>query len=400
MDPRTKGCRVVEDRTSVVTKGAVDVKWVLIALLFCAVCAMAGWIIGSNRVESSAPVPAAQVAGVIPQAQQTPQVVLVVPEQQSLPTEPTPTLAQAGPARASASPGSSHRIVVPSGGVRAQTVVSHDVRVSAAPRSAGSSMVAGTWIQVTASDGAVVFIGPDGQLVANTGDASGGVINVDPADTPTLSGGTISGDGGGDVVASAGAEVKTSNAGSGAQLTADFIEGYEDHSLHVTGHGNLVTYDDSNVFINHTGDVNANTGDTDSGGLIAVDVHDSTITVGSEREESDDDGDDGEEEDESETRAASSTGSGEGGSPLHSSTQEAATGDGDVTIGGDGMDDISVHVQGNGNVVTEDDSNVLVGGSGATNAQIGDSDTAGAIVMGATDSLISTGCFGEDCLDD
>ena len=58
------------------------------------------------------------------------------------------------------------------------------------------------------------------------------------------------------------------------------IAGYEDHSLSVRGLRNVVTYDDSNVFIDRDGKINANTGDTDSAGLNAVDTVRSTVTAG------------------------------------------------------------------------------------------------------------------------
>ena len=68
-----------------------------------------------------------------------------------------------------------------------------------------------------------------------------------------------------------------------------------------------------------------------------------------------------------------------------------AGGDEAVVIGGDGYDDLSVDVTGVGHVVSYDDSNVVIGGEGRVNAQIGDSDTSGAVVMGVTDSTIQAG---------
>ena len=61
--------------------------------------------------------------------------------------------------------------------------------------------------------------------------------------------------------------------------TAD-IAGFEDHSVLTRGVGNVVTYDDSNVFMNRDGKINANTGDTDSAGLNAVAVVRSTVSAG------------------------------------------------------------------------------------------------------------------------
>ena len=68
-----------------------------------------------------------------------------------------------------------------------------------------------------------------------------------------------------------------------------------------------------------------------------------------------------------------------------------ATGDDSLVIGGDGIDDNGVRVHGDRNVATYDDGNVAVGGIGDVNAQIGDSDTSGAVVMGVTDSNIAAG---------
>ena len=68
-----------------------------------------------------------------------------------------------------------------------------------------------------------------------------------------------------------------------------------------------------------------------------------------------------------------------------------AGGDEAMVIGGDGYDDLSVDVTGVGHVVSYDDSNVVIGGEGRVNAQIGDSDTSGAVVMGVTNSIIQAG---------
>ncbi len=43
------------------------------------------------------------------------------------------------------------------------------------------------------------------------------------------------------------------------------------------------------------------------------------------------------------------------------------------------------------NIVTYDDSNVVIGGTGDVNAQIGDSDTGGAVVIGVHDSDVEAG---------
>src|SRR5258705_2159273 len=53
------------------------------------------------------------------------------------------------------------------------------------------------------------------------------------------------------------------------------ISGVEDHSVSVNGNNHIVTYDDSNVFIERNGEINANTGDTDTSGLYVADVSES-----------------------------------------------------------------------------------------------------------------------------
>ncbi len=63
------------------------------------------------------------------------------------------------------------------------------------------------------------------------------------------------------------------------------ISGYEDHSLDVAGRDHVVTYDDSNVFIARNGQINANTGDTDSAGLNVIDVTGSVVHSGNQNED-------------------------------------------------------------------------------------------------------------------
>lgn len=57
-----------------------------------------------------------------------------------------------------------------------------------------------------------------------------------------------------------------------------------------------------------------------------------------------------------------------------------------LTIGGDGWDDLGIRVDGADNILTYDDSNVVIGGSGDVNAQIGDADTGGTALMNTEDS--------------
>ena len=183
------------------------------------------------------------------------------------------------------------------------------------------------------------------------------------------------------------------------------ISGYEDHSITVDGNDQIILYDDSNVFINRNGQVNANTGDTDSSGLNVVDATDSVVRSGNSGDGEGSGEDDEEEEDEDEAAApirafsampsstpkvkskisplsagASLQASAALSAKSHGSVDDedtATTADGDdvLVIGGDGYDDLAIRSTGNRNTVVYDDSNLVIGGVGGVNAQIGDSDT-------------------------
>jgi hypothetical protein len=258
-------------------------------------------------------------------------------------------------------------------------------------------------LDITATNGAIVFVGPDGQLTANTGDATGGgIVALDSAGS-TLNSSTASVLRSAETAVRSGTDsaartIKSLVAGvlgpnHGAGKTID-IEGFEDHSVNVVGNNQIVTNDDSNVFVGRDGLLNANTGDTDSSGLIAVDVTDSVVTSGPS---GDDDGEDGDDPDEDDDRRASedrrATTDAVAGTSRPSTTSN-------LSIHGDGFDDVSMHAQGNGNVVTADDSNIVIGGTGQVNAQIGDADTGGVIVMGVHRSQITSGCAGDNCAGD
>ncbi|UFS57832.1 hypothetical protein [Subtercola endophyticus] len=275
-----------------------------------------------------------------------------------------------------------------------------------------------TWYQVYATDGSIVSIGQNGSLVANTGSATGGgIVALSSSGSSIRSGSTtapgssavsgasaVSGSSavsgastqqpvvaGGDASLQSGA----SSVGSGLSGVpgGSSINGYEDHSLHVVGDNQLVTYDDSNVFIDHNGPVNANTGDTDTSGLNAVDVTDSVITSG----DSGDSVDSGDPGDSGDASSAETSASGSEGMAAQPSIASGAATGGGLTIGGDGYDDVSVTSQGNNNVVTEDDSNVVIGGTGSVNAQVGDSDTGGVVAMAVSGSTLTAGCSGTSC---
>ena len=266
-------------------------------------------------------------------------------------------------------------------------------------------------------DGAIVTVGDNPNVRANTGDASAsGAIAIDPYQS-TLSTGA-SGQLNGTTSALYGSNASTTSSGmygqappitttgassGGASTTggggpiADrsvAIAGIEDHSLEVDGNENVLTYDDSNVFVNRNGALNGNTGDTDTSGLNAVDIQNSTVRSGAS----------GNSDESPDDPPFSSTGAypaalGQPGSPFGQPSASVADINGvstataadSLVVGGDGMDDNGVTVRGDRNIVTYDDGNVAVGGTGDVNAQIGDSDTAGLVAMGISDSLIEAG---------
>lgn len=216
---------------------------------------------------------------------------------------------------------------------------------------------------VIASDGAIVTVGDHPVVRANTGDATAsGAIAVD-ADESTL------GTGNSEVQARIPATAPTvasAAAGLPAEGTPDGrpgapggtravgIAGYEDHAIEITGDGNIVTYDDSNVVKDRVGAVNGNTGDTDTSGLNAVDVERSRVRSG-------DSGNADETPDPppfdhaaAPTTIGSSAGTtgASGASVADVNGVSTATADDSLVIGGDGVDDNGVRVHGNRNIAT------------------------------------------------
>jgi len=219
------------------------------------------------------------------------------------------------------------------------------------------------------------------------------------------------------------------------------INGFEDHSVSAIGNDEILTYDDSNVFIQRNGQINANTGDTDSSGLNAVDVRHSRVKSGDSNggDNSDEQSNEGTKQPPEETAPTApaaptlppvrqlngrawprhARGQAEDGSPpadtappphgaqypglkkgqsfasVSDEGPSTAIGKNTFVVGGDGFDDVSIRSSGDGNVVTYDDSNLIIGGTGKVNAQIGDSDTGGAVVMDINDSDVGAGCEGE-----
>lgn len=56
-----------------------------------------------------------------------------------------------------------------------------------------------------------------------------------------------------------------------------------------------------------------------------------------------------------------------------------------------------MHSTGTGNAVTQDDSSLVLGGTGHVNAQAGDSDTSGIVAMGVHAAVLESGCAGTHC---
>ncbi|MFD7026155.1 hypothetical protein [Promicromonospora sukumoe] len=279
--------------------------------------------------------------------------------------------------------------------------------------------------QVLAADGSVVYVGADGRLVANTGAvSSSGVLSLGSRGSDLRSGrSTAPAATAPTSLTSAPSAMSHGNDSFGGLFSGGApgrslaISGFEDHSVSVVGSDQVVTYDDSNVFLARDGRINANTGDTDSSGLNTVDVTGSVVRSGNsgdaedvegdddagEDEEDSEEGEDQEEDDEPAGPAVPVTGPPVTGTSHATVTDEgasSATGDGALVIGADGFDDVSIRSRGDGNVVTYDDSNVVIGGSGPVNTQIGDSDTGGAVVMGVHGSDVRAGCEGDLCSSD
>jgi hypothetical protein len=350
-----------------------------------------------------------------------------------------------------AAPFSSSEVLAPWGG-RPHTVRravghghGHSEPVPGNPSSPSGSRTDG--YQILATQGSIVFVGDDGRLIANTGHTdSSGVVALGVTGS-TLETGTSAGAARPSSSATAGASPGTSSIqygangnaalaslldpdGSGGQSVV--LSGLEDHSVSVAGNDQIVTYDDSNVFVARNGQINANTGDTDSSGLNVVDVTGSRVRSGNSG-----DGEASGEEEEDEGTGAGLAPAGSGRSATMGDAEAgdtglssgASTGEDDdgvvpavlsgmsfgtvtdegastaigrdtLVIGADGYDDVSIRSQGDRNIVSYDDSNVVIGGTGNVNAQIGDSDTGGAVVMGVHDSDVQAGCEGDLCYPD
>jgi hypothetical protein len=331
----------------------------------------------------------------------------------------------------------------------------------------GQTPAHGTSQVILAYDGSIVFIGPGGRLTANTGASSASGTIAVGVKASTLATGTsamptspigrlqrqpvdalsrvnafllgISGTTGRrqmpantvgpprrqpvDALSHANASLlglfppEGRSGGRGVALS-----GFEDHSVSVIGDDQIVTYDDSNVFIERQGKINANTGDTDSSGLNAVDVTHSRVRSGNSgdaEQSGDDEGDNAKGSDKPDEQKGSPDGeagprprqrsgvrpsiqlrNGQSMATVADEGASTAIGNNAFVVGADGVDDVSIRSRGRRNLVTYDDSNVIIGGKGKVNAQIGDSDTGGAVVMDIHHSDVEAGCEGDLCYSD
>ncbi len=258
---------------------------------------------------------------------------------------------------------------------------------------------------VIANNGAVVSVGDNTVLTANTGDAgASGVIALDVDGSAVTSGTSeVSGWTGGSTGPPPGSPTGTQGsvstsatssdpAGGGPATRAVAIAGYQDRTIEVVGNGNLLTKEDSNLFYQRAGHLNGNTGDTDSSGLNVVDATGSLVRSGNSGAPPAPAPVDQASTGPSPAAVAAAPAPGAASASVAGPNGTAtATGADSLAIGGPGVVDTSMQVQGDRNVTTSDDGNVTVGGVGDVNAQVGDSDTSGAVVMDVTGSQITTG---------
>jgi hypothetical protein len=287
--------------------------------------------------------------------------------------------------------------------------------VSAAPAQPAGGATVSTWNVVVANDGSVVLMGSHGRLLANTGSPSQGATIALDTDGSTIE----TGDSGvavvpgvpgvpgapgapGGTLASTGTVSSAAGAGGAAAVPLLPVADFEDHSVHVVGNDQIVTNDDSNGFINRDGQINSNTGDTDSSAINALDVTDSRIRSGSSAGIEDEPAEDefvatGAGEVEPTPAPAPAPPGGATSLPGTSLPAGAADADAEDDPVGAEVHDKSVHSTGTRNAVTQDDSSLVMGGTGHVNAQAGDSDTAGIVAMGVHGSDLESGCAGTSC---
>lgn len=157
-------------------------------------------------------------------------------------------------------------IVTPDGETTKEVKVQTDPVSNVAPARQGDQD-----LTVLAHDGAIVYLGDDGKLTANTGDVqTSGAVTIDSEGSTLQTGqSTVTGT----VRAEDGEVVNEFAPHLGDRAVA--IAGYENHSVNVAGNDQIVTYDDSNVYINRNGEIMGNTG-----GAVVMAIIDSHVEAG------------------------------------------------------------------------------------------------------------------------
>jgi hypothetical protein len=278
----------------------------------------------------------------------------------------------------------------------------------------GLSVIANGNDIVIATDGAIISVGDNTVVHGNTGDATAsGTIGIDVTDSDVTSGNsgmpvpsTTTAPPAEDSeepedpedleaseapsavpAASAVGNLATRSATDAPATRATAIAGYDVRSIDVNGNENLLTYEDSNLFFHRVGNLNGNTGDTDTSGLNVVDATRSTVQSGNSWATVE----------MPVTITPTRSGvlqlptNGASASVADGNGVATATGDDTLVIGGRGVDDRGVSVYGNRNAVTYDDGNAAIGGTGDVNSQIGDSANGGTVAMRVVDSTIVAG---------
>jgi hypothetical protein len=343
------------------------------------------------------------------------------------PAAPQRTAQQRTPQQPAAPQQTAHQRVAPQTDAPRRTAARADASLATAapgPVSGAHPTTVTTWNVVVASDGSVVLVGAGGRLVANTGAASQGATVALESDASTIATGDVAPGLPARAPAATGTPTRlpawlpartpaetqpgaaprgalptTAAPGLGGPTSWQQVADYEDHSVHVVGHGQIVTNDDSNAFIDRVGQVNSNTGDTDSSAINALDVTDSRIRSGSSAGIPDEPGEDeiGQDEAPAEQTPSPAQALLPDGPPTVTTPALTTAEQPDADAPGAEIHDKSVHSTGTGNAVTQDDSSLVLGGAGHVNAQAGDSDTAGVVAMGVHGSELESGCAGTSC---
>jgi hypothetical protein len=166
-------------------------------------------------------------------------------------------------------------------------------------------------------------------------------------------------------------------------------------TINANGDGIVIAADGAIVAVGDHPIVTGNTGDTSASGIIAVDAHDSALISGdSERKTV--------EQVSPPSSPSASTAETNAEAPPSGDTDPASATGGNNRSGGGrravaiaGMENHSVDVGGDENVVTYDDSNVALDRNGRVNGNTGDTDTSGLNVVDDEGSMIRSGDSGD-----